>query len=384
MFSRQPLQFYSKLNKAVLCAGIMLSFSTFSVQAELILLSESSLSKVTGQSGLTIDLETRTTIAEVEYVDAGSLYWKDYSFEGIGGGLVDNIRITIDSTDGNETLATGFSDLAFLASLGYLDSTETDVAWAMAEFDDGNGAYGKQFNDGDLVIHVTSKDYGIDFNLPVPTNATDQATNLQATKNAVDFHMQQGDFGLRSSDKLVETSLTRNFSVEAYLGYLDIILRNNGNGFTDTGMTPTPGKPKNIRLADSYIELDLKFRVEDLDVDSTNNATNRVISRAVTNPYLTLRDMRIHNERGADTLGSFGFASVEAKIGAATGVLSTMDQLEDAGASTHVDGQAIYDVNVRWDWDLPHISFGDTGDSIGAVYLTDFNIYNTSIVITAK
>ena len=383
MFSLQPLRVTSKLNKTLLCVGTLFSFLTFSVQAELMLLSEHSLSQVTGQSGLTIDLETRTTIGEVEYVDAGSLYWKDYSFEGIGGGLVDNIRIKIDSTDGTETLAAGFSDLAFLASLGYLDATETDVAWATTEYNDGNGSFGKQYNDGDLVIHVTSKDYGIDFNLPVPANAADQATNLLATKNAVDFHMQQGDFGLRSSDKLVETSLTRNLSIEAYLGYLDIILRNNGNGFTDTGMGATPGKPNNIRLADSYIELDLKFRVEDLDVDSTNNAGNRVIPRAVTNPYLTLRDMRIHNERGEDTLGSFGFASVEAKIGAAMDVLNTVDKLATTGANTHVDGQAIYDVNVKWDWDLPHISFGDTGDSIGAVYFTDFHISDTSIVISA-
>lgn len=380
MFLRRSLQINSFVQ---LLIPFSLMLASTLVHSELVLLSESSLSKVTGQSGLTIDLETRTTIAEVEYVDAGSLYWKDYSFEGIGGGLVDNIRIKIDSTDGTETLATGFSDMAFLASLGYLDSTETDVAWAMAEYNDGNGAFGKQFNDGDLVIHVTSKDYGIDFNLPVPTNAADQAINLQAVKNAVDFHMQQGDFGLRSSDKLVETSITRNFSVEAYLGYLDIILRNNGNGFTDTGTGPSPGKPNNIRLADSYIELDLKFRVEDLDVDSTNNAMNRVIPRAVTNPGLTLRDMRIHNERGADTLGSFGFASVEAKIGAAMDILNTMDQLGTVGANTHVDGQAIYDVNVKWDWDLPHISFGDTGESIGAVYFTDFHIYDTSIVISA-
>ena len=76
---------------------------------------------------------------------------------------MDNIRATIDSTDGVETLAAGFSDLAFLASNGYLDASETDVAWAMAEYSDGNGNYGKQFNDGDLVIHVTSQDFGTDF-----------------------------------------------------------------------------------------------------------------------------------------------------------------------------------------------------------------------------
>jgi hypothetical protein len=167
------------------------------------------------------------------------------------------------------------------------------------------------------------------------------------------------------------------------LGYLDLILRNNGNGYTDTGSGPSPGKPNDIRLADSYIEMDLKFRVEDLDIENTSNALNRVIPRAVTNPGLTLKDMRIHNERGNDTLGSFGFASVEAKIGAAMGVLNTMDQLATPGANARVDGQAVYDVNVKWDWDLPHISFGDTDQSIGKVYFTDFHINDTSIVISA-
>jgi len=49
----------------------------------------------------------------------------------------------------------------------------------------------------------------------------------------------------------------------------------------------------------------------------------------------------------------------------------------------HVDGQAIYDINVAWDWDLPHVSFGDTGQSIGSVYFTDFHISDTSLVISA-
>ena len=373
----------SRLAKKLPLSLLFLSMVSLSAQAELVLLSEKSLSQVTGQSGLTIDIETRVTIGEVEYVDAGSLYWKDYSLTGIGGGLVDNIRAKIDSTNGAETLDTGFSDMAKLASIGFLDASETDVAWAMVEYADGAGGFGKQYNDGDLVIHVTSTDFGLDFTQPVSGNAADQATNLQAVKNAVDFHIQQGDFGLRSSDGSMETSVTRNFSVEAYLGYLDIILRNNGNGYTDTGSGPSPGKPNNINLADSYIELDLKFRVEDLDVENTSNALNRVIPRAVTNPGLTLKDMRIHNERGADTLGSFGFASVEAKIGAAMGVMNALDQFDASGNNTRVDGHAIYDVNVKWDWDLPHISFGDTDKSIGKVYFTDFHIDDTSIVISA-
>ena len=350
--------------------------------SELRQLNDESMQSVVGRSGLTIDIESALSIAEIAYVDAGTMYWKNFSFTGINGGLVDNIRATVDSTDGTETLAAGFSDLAWLASVGYLDSTEADVAWALSQYSDGVGGYGKKYNDGDLVIHVTSTDFGINFNSPSPLNGVDQAANLLGIKNAIDFRLQTGDFGLRSTDGLVETSLSQNFSVKAYLGYLDIVLTNNGNGFHDTSVGYTPGKPKNIRLADSYIGVDVKFRVDDLDIDNTNNANNTIIPRAVTNPGLTLRNMRIHNERGFDTLGSFGFASVESKIGAAMDIVASTSDLAQ-NKPTYVDGQAIYDVNVKWDWDLPQISFGDTPTSIGAVYFTDFHINNTSLVISA-
>lgn len=349
--------------------------------AELQFLDDSSLSNVTGKAGLTIDIETRVHIGEFEYVDAGSMYTKDYSLTGIGGGLVDNLRAKIDVTDGNETLATGFSDVALLATAGFFDTSEADVAWAINEYADGAGGFGKQYGDGDVLIHVTSQDLGfsdavLTGNTPPPPST--HASNLDNYKNAVDLHIQEAEFGIRASDGSVETALSKNFSVEAYLGYLDIVIKNQGNDFHDTTGNSSNGKPRNILLADSYLGIDAKFRVEDLDIDSTNNATNTIIPRSVTNPYLTLRDMRIHNERGNDTLGSFGFASVQSKLAAAQHIIH-----KDGDALIHVDGQAIYDINVAWDWDLPHVSFGDTGQSIGSVYLTDFHISDTSLVISA-
>ncbi len=385
MFSFENIQ-YASINKRTPKSRVfkcivltLFGFFALPIHAELQSLSELELAQVSGQSGLTIDIETKVSVGEIEYVDAGSMFWRDYSLTGIGGGLVDNIRAKIDSTNGQEILDIGFSDIARLASMGYLDASENDVAWAISEYSNGSGEFGKEFKDGDLVIHITSKDYGIDF-LKNPSSA-DHSTNLSALKNAVDFHLQQGEFGIRSSDKTIETILSRNFSVEAYLGYLDIILTNKGNGYHDTSVSKTQGEPQNILLADSYIDLDLKFRVEDLDIDSTNNVSNPMLPMFVQNPYLTIRDMRIHNERGQDTLGSFGFASVKTKIGAASKILKTMDKLTES--DSYVDGQAIYAVNVNWDWDLPHISFGDTGETIGSVYLTDFQIKNTSLVISA-
>lgn len=348
---------------------------TSNLSAELRPLDNESMSAITGRAGLTIDIESELTIAEREYVDAGSMYWRDFRLGGIGGGRMDNIRARVDITDGTETLLSGFSDAAMLADLGYLDAAETDVAWAIAEYSDGFGNYGKQYGDGDLLIHVSSTDYGMGIpSAPIPG---DEAVNLDAFKHAVDFNLEIGSIGLQSSDDLVETDLSRNFSIEAYLGYLDILITNNGNNFTSTG-SDQDGQPENVLMQDSYLGIDLKFRVDDLDIDSTNIAENTFISRDVTTPYLTLRDMRIHNERGGDTLGSFGFASFESKLAAVSNIIHILET-----GNEFVDGQAIYDINVRMDWDLPHISFGDTGQSIGEVYMTDFIIEDTSLVISA-
>ena len=359
---------------AVLALGAGASYG------ELKLIDDESLDRIVARAGLTIDIETQVTIGEIEYVDAGSMYWKDISLTGIGGGLVDNLRAKVDATDGTETIPVGFAEVAMYADMGFFDATETDVAWAIAEYADGSGGYGKQFGNGDAVIHVTSVDMGVDIN-NAPTSAAEQAANLLSYKSAVDLHYQEGEFGIRSTDGLMETTISSNFSVQAYLGYLDIILKNNGNGLRDTS---SAGEPSNIKIADSYIGLDLKFRVDDLDIDNTQNATNTFVPRAVTNPGLTLRDMRIHNERGYDTLGSFGFASIESKIAAASHIMPLINNMDPSlGASQLVDGQAVYDINVKWDWDLPHISFGDTGQSIGKVYFTDFQIHDTSIVFSA-
>ncbi|TNC81170.1 MAG: hypothetical protein C9356_09880 [Oleiphilus sp.] len=360
--------------------GLAASLFLFSMPllAELKPLDAASMSQITGRAGLTIDIESEVTIAEMEYVDAGSMYWRDMRVGGIGGGRTDNIRARVDITDGAETLLTGFADAAWLASLGYLDASETDVAWAIAEYDDGNGSFGKQHGDGDLLIHVSSIDYGLDI-LTGPV-AGQEAANLNAFKHAVDIHFETGSLGIQSSDNLVETDLSRNFSIEAYLGYLDILIVNRGNGFSPTG-NDADGQPENVRMQDSYMGIDLKFRVDDLDIDGTNIAHNTFIPRDVTTPGLTLRDMRIHNERGGDTLGSFGFASFETKLAAVTDVYHYM---ESRGNVETVDGHAIYDINVKMDWDLPHISFGDTGQSIGEVYFTDFHIKDTSLVISAN
>ncbi len=357
-------------------------FGSANVAAELKLLSESALGEVTAQAGLTIDLETKWTMAEFEYVDGGSMFWRDLSFSGINTDYVDNIRATVDVAGAGEVLHTGFSDIAELASRGVMDPTDPDVMWAKAQYDQGGGDFGKAYEDGDLVIHVTSQDFGLDRN-DLSNWLVDPTDNLRKFKDAIDFHYQEREFGLRSSDKATETVWTRNFSMQAYLGYLDLVYKNRGNGFHDTA--PLGTQPKAIKLGDSWMGFNVAFRVEDLDVENTNQSGNHWLNNSVTSSMLVIKDMRIHNERGADTEGSFGFATFESKTAAAREVLHTLDDMLASNMAKMKDnnGVAIYEINARMDWDLPHISFGRQNISIGEVYYTDLVVHNTSLVISA-
>jgi hypothetical protein len=365
--------------------GAVLSLLSMDVLSDLKLLNERSLAGITAQAGLTIDIETKYTLGEIKYVDGesmnggGSMWWRDIAFTGIDGGYVDNLRATVDIASASEPLHTGFSDVAYYATLGLFDTNDADVAWAMSEYDQGGGRYGRTYGDGDLLIHITSQDFGLDRNFQNVFD--DPVANLQRYKEAVDLKLTVGDFGLQSSDGLVETSLTQNLSMEMYLGYVDMTYKNRGNGFRQTS---AGGEPGNIRIGESWIGYDLKFRIEDLDVDNTNQATNTWLDRSLTSSLLTLRDMRIHNERGADTLGSFGFASFESKTAAATDVLKDLDSIINSGLpAAKTDGMVIYDINAVMDWDLPHISFGQDTRSIGQVFYTDLRVSDTSLVITA-
>ena len=101
-------------------------------QAELKALDDSAMGELTGQAGLTIDLDTKYTIGEFMYKDAGSVFFKGISLGGntsaaevaqrtLGGavpdnGLVDNIRIKLDIAGAGESLDTGFSRVRDLAA----------------------------------------------------------------------------------------------------------------------------------------------------------------------------------------------------------------------------------------------------------------------------
>ena len=187
-------------------------------QAELKALDDSAMGELTGQAGLTIDLETKYTIGEFMYKDAGSVFLKGISLganandvaafganAGAGNlGYVDNIRIKLDIagagaddsdayeqaagiTSLDNTLDTGFSTVRGLAAFQNAFTADTKLTAAAAGGNDGvnqlttadvaaatglsanafAGTQGntdlsvtakKTYDDGDLLIHVSFKD----------------------------------------------------------------------------------------------------------------------------------------------------------------------------------------------------------------------------------
>ena len=186
------------------------------VHAELKALDDQALGAMTGQAGLTIDLETKYTIGEFMYKDAGSVFLKGISFGGntsasevefrsggstnaatqaqLDNGLFDNVRVTldiagngaIDPANGvaDNYLETGFSGVRkaakvqaaaaavagnvaeeskfVLAELGQVTISDAISSGMIASNATTSGPMSigakKTYGDGDLLIHVSYKD----------------------------------------------------------------------------------------------------------------------------------------------------------------------------------------------------------------------------------
>jgi hypothetical protein len=317
------------------------------VLAELAPLDEPEMSMVSGQAGLSIELETQLSIGEIAYKDQGFLLVRDFSLGGIGGTSLDNMLITMDVAGDGEVLNYGFSRMAAHANAGLVNAGNTDVAAALTTYNQG-GQYGKVFNDGDLVIHIDSINSGV-----TGGNGSDQ--NIAAYTSAIDFQLdiasvelEKSGYGVGSATSAGQKMFS-DISLQGYLGPIDIVIRNAYG-------TQTPISP-NMSASDSRMEIEAHFEVTDLDLNWDNADILLIFNFAA----LRLEDVKVHNRRGADTAGHFGMASVKATLGEAT------------STATGVTGLGIYDIDIRADVDMPHFQFG-TAPSIGGVFLTDFAV----------
>jgi len=433
------------LKKIALVAAI--AAVSAGAQAELKALDDSTMSEMTGQKGLTIDLETKWTIGEFAYQDAGLLVLKDLSMGGnpndaAGNSMLDNIRMEIDIagsqavTGGDASLKYGFSNVKNLAAIHLLNGNgDADLeavaagSLALAAIGDArftgvstDGTTGDAidneviYGNGDLKIHFTFTDAwqkaggyadvssATGGTFTSETGAVTSGITLgnvsydlarQIATSAVDFEFSIGQIALADSGYAADgrlgteeiemtnhvtgldatantTTLISDLSIKGYLGPADIHIENKGNGF---------GAGTGSGDADSKIHWDSFFKVTDLDV-------------YIDIAGVQLSDIAIHNERGDTTslneltvgvdpvtglpvtvnTASFGFAHSKRDIYAVKdsvlNLITTFSPTTGENPVGFVDGIAI-NTRFKGDIDIGALSFGDTGTSIGAIYLTD-------------
>ncbi len=350
--------------------------------AELKQIEDADLSDVTGQAGLTIDIEMGIEIGEFMYKDEGSIVMQGLRFGGMdhsagvgtaydgsqtnhadgvdpsGNNLFNNARVTVDVASAGE-----------------------EFNWAWGEWT--GGFTGSNFlcrdcsyvaNDGDLIIHGTV------------TNPYLVSRSYQA----VDFGIELDKFALKDSsyvagDDIVDasgtsstaqsTTIFSNMKMEGYMGGFDWIIENKGNGFTDG-------------IADSKIKINTFFEITDMEYDF-----NIVGVR--------YEGIKIHNHRGnlsyfhhdqndstrppSTQATSQGFAQSNNHIYAVKDAVLRIDSAAGlnggSNVADYVDGVA-FQSRFRGDMDITHLSFGDTGMSIGEQYWTDMD-FQTNRVLSA-
>ncbi len=288
--------------------------------AELKLLDDNSMSAVTGQAGITIDLtEAQVTIGEINYKDQGNIFIENTGLTGAGvvqarrgltvtgGDSLDNVRMTID-------VAGDGADAAALQSqwgLGKINGTGLTLS-AASVGDHGETAVA--ISDGDLVISIGAMDEAemIDFGA-----YTDRVSLGSSTLGAGEGASNTG------------TVLMSNVLVHGYVGPIDIVVDGQDNTM-------------NIN---SYLQAD-----GEVTVDLTN----------------TSMDFALHNRRGEDVLIYENNASGES-------VSYFHAQAELSPSADPSKGLLINLTDASGDIDLTNITLGNA-PAIGNVYLTDLSM----------
>ncbi len=383
------------------------------VMAELQLLDDADMQVVTGQAGLTIDVETQWEIGEFAYHDAGYLLIQGIRMggnslgngTGTAGTMLDNLRLEVDiagdGTNGDNELAYGFSNMRDIAQMyvdaGNVDSRFAEIATNGLDSKRNNAAVDakKVYGDGDLVIHFDFTDgwkseggYSV-YDAANRFQSDDYDTAELILEHAVDFRLEIDGIGLASSTYNVgdagldidsnhstglhegavgTTTLISQLGIQGYLGPEDLHIQNNGNGFGADGSGRSDGAGGVVAgtgNADSKIYWGAYFLITDLDV-------------YLDIAGVQISDMKIHNKRGdrtgLDGTSSFDFAHSIREIYAVKDAVLKIDSPAGVNGSqnvaSYVDGIAI-NTRFKGDIDIGALTFGDTGTSIGKIYMTD-------------
>nr|WP_297403881.1 DUF6160 family protein [uncultured Marinobacter sp.] len=302
-------------------------------------LDDRALSGVTGKAGVTIELETKLSIDRLSWIDEGSLNVNGLRLSGQNDTTLDNLKVTVDIAGDGEVLEHGFSEIARRADAGLLDVSNPDVADALAKYSVA-GEFGRQFNSGDLVIHLGATDYG-------------DPASLEDYLQAVDFELAVDSLTTTGSEG--SATLFSDVLLQGYVGPTDLVVRNG------EGTSRTLGNGSVVSGAE--LQLDTHFEI-------TNGSLNWEAADVIllfNFAAVGIEGLQIHNRRGDDTLGHFGMASATAKLARGT------------SSASGKDGLSIHDVAFRADIDMPVFRVGP--ESIGSVQFTDFAITDTTMMV---
>src|SRR5690554_668782 len=122
MFSTACVRF--RFSAACLC---LLGGTTLAVPAaaDFKPLDDSTLSSVTGQAGVTIELETKLNIDSLTWTDEGALSVNGLRLSGHNDTVLDNLKLTVDIAGEGEVLTHGFSEIARRADDGLLEDRKS-------------------------------------------------------------------------------------------------------------------------------------------------------------------------------------------------------------------------------------------------------------------
>ena len=402
-------------------AALLLTFPFVTVSADVRLLEDTELSGFSGQAGLAVDTYLiDNQVKEFEYQDVFIPEFDAIRVAGHGDnahanpyytGQLDNIRIDVNQLDpaasqGDSSFYYGFSKFRDMAAI-YLDNgnkVSEEAFLALANGQDSKREYlgvdeKKRYAEGDLVIHYNyldawEKDGGFkayregnglsgnDF----VNSSYEQAEHL--ANSAIDFSYVINEIGMNytglssfaetgkaARDASINASnestrLMSQFSVQGYLGPHDLHIKE----YTDEahGVAGENGITWN-----SY------FTITDLDVYMDIKGVQ-------------ISDLQVHNRRG-DLSGlnlqtqdsskgnsSFGFAHAQREIYAVKdAVLDVFNRADadedDDGKKKKKDGIA-FNTRFKGDIDIHHLSFGDTGTSVGKYFITDM-YFNSRLTI---
>jgi Family of unknown function (DUF6160) len=428
--------------KQILSIGA-LALLSFTSSAELKSMDDEVLSSVTGQKGLTIDIDYGVEIAEFMYKDAGALVMQGIrvggmnhcddttigasggsytcdednvgtSFNAVDGIAIDNldpqnplygplsnshgttgrnnIRIEVDiAGDGSDLGNNGFIPHP-LAGFPDIPIPDNQFFWAWGQFTNSGGLLGCGGNgncnfvagDGDLFIHGKPID-----------NFGPDAYSIG------DFGMEMDRFALKDSNYVAgddinnlggsagvsqETTIISDFRMEGYDGAFDILLENKGNGF---GEYDSVGGFTETGVGDAASKIRWNHMFEITEMEYTFDIAG-----------IRYEKMRVHNRRGDRRMFDF-LTQEDFGLGPATGtsvfaqsvtnIYAVKDNVISLNSAAGVNGsnnRADYvdgitlDSRFVGDMDIGHMSFGDTDQSIGEQYWTDMDI-DTVLTISA-